>query len=89
MQKINRIISNNPRYGRYKKPLMAAGICGKARELSRGRFGVISFKNALLTLSVKNSSEAANLQLESENLIDELNKKIGRKAVERIRFKIV
>lgn len=88
MQKINKILAHNPRYGRYKKPLEAAGICEAARGLSRGRFEVVSFNNALLTLSVKNSSEAANLQAESQNLIDELNKKIGKKAVERIRFKI-
>lgn len=88
MDNINNFMRHNPRYNRFKKPLEAAKICDEARALACGRFGVISFRAGLLSLSVGSSSAAANLSAESQNIIDELNKKIGYKAVERVRFKI-
>lgn len=88
MKHIKYYLSNNPRYSRYKKPLEAAHVCDMARRQANGRFGVVSFRRGLLTLSVESPAAAANLNADSEKIIKELNKKIGHKAVERLRFKI-
>lgn len=89
MKKISDFLRYNPRYKRYQKPLEAARICEAARALADGRFGVISFRGGLLSLSVGSSAQAANLSAESEKIINELNKKIGQNIVERLRFKVV
>ena len=79
---------HNPKYKAYQKPLEAAKICEVARDYSNGRFEVISFRAGLLTIGVSSSSEAANLQAESQKIIDEINSKLGENSVKRIRFKI-
>lgn len=87
-KRINNILTRNPRYARLQKPLEAAKVCDIARKLANRRFGVISFKNGLLTLAVNSSAQAGNLQAESQEIIEEINQKIGERRVERIRFKI-
>jgi predicted nucleic acid-binding Zn ribbon protein len=88
LDKINKIIGRGGKYNKLRKPLEAAEVCGVSRGLSQGRFEVISFKNGLLTVGVANSSEAANLQMESQKIIELINKKCGKKAILNIRFKI-
>lgn len=88
MRRINKILTENPRYRRFQKPLEAARVCEAAREIARHRFGAVSFKNGLLTLSVQSTNQAANLQSEKYLIIEKINKKIGKRAVEKIRFKI-
>ncbi len=88
MEHINKFISNNIKYKRYEKPLRAANVCNIARKQADGRFGVISFRQGLLRLSVKSSPQAASLRAESEKIIAEINKEIGNEAVKEIRFKI-
>lgn len=88
MKKVRQILSDNPRYNRYKKPLEAANICDVARAEGKGRFGVISYSRGTICLSVNSPAEAANLQAESQKIIDELNQKLGQEIVKRVRFKI-
>lgn len=88
MKKISQFISGNPRYNRFKKPLEAANVCDSARALANGRFTIVSFRTGLLTLSVSSPAEMQNLQSDSEEIISEVNKKLGRKLVEKIRYKI-
>jgi len=88
LDKFNKIISRGGKFAKLQRPLEAAEICDAARSLSLARFEVISFRQGLLTLAVANSSEAANLQMESQKIIASINKKCGKKAVTNIRFKI-
>jgi len=88
MKKISHFISHNPRYTRYKKPLEAAQVCQAARVVGEGRFGVISYRQGLLSLSVESPSQAANLSAESVKIISSINQKLGSKVVERLRFKV-
>jgi len=46
------------------------------------------FKNKVLTIKVTNSSWAQELMFEQKNIIDLINKKLGKKLVERIQFRI-
>ncbi|OGD57082.1 hypothetical protein A2V71_02270 [Candidatus Berkelbacteria bacterium RBG_13_40_8] len=88
MKKIDHFLRHNPKYSRLQKPLEAARICDAARKEARGRFEVVSFKQGLLTVGVSDSSQAANLQAESQMIINEINEKVGERAVKNIRFKI-
>lgn len=88
MKKIDHDFRHNPRYLKLRKPLEAAEVCDTARSLAQGRFEVVSYKQGLLTLAVSNSSEAGNLQIESQKIIDDINTKIGQEKVKNIRFKI-
>lgn len=88
MKKIHQILSDNPRYNRYKKPLEAANICDVARAEGKGRFGVISYSRGTICLSVNSPAEAANLQAQSDELISKINQKLGEQIVKRVRFKI-
>lgn len=89
LKKINKIMGDNPRFKRFQKPLEAANVCQAARALGKGRFEVISFRGGLLTLAVSSGAQASNLQAESETLISEINEKLGKKMVERVRFRVV
>lgn len=82
-------LNHNAKYIKLSKPLKAAAVCDTARQLAQGRFDTISFNDGLLTLGAKTSGEANNLQLESAQIIDSINNKLGSNEVERIRFKIV
>ena len=89
LDKISRIIGHNDKLKRIQKPLEAAAICEAARSVASGRFGIQSFKNGLLTLEVTTSAAAANLHAQQSQIIDEINKKLGKDIVEKVRFKIV
>ena len=88
MKHIKNYFDHEPKYNKLRKPLEAAEVCDAARLLANGRFEVISFRQGLLTLSVSNSSQAANLQMETQKIIDKINTKIGQEKVREIRFKI-
>ena len=88
MDHINKHFRQIPRYARLQKPLEAANVCDTVRSLANGRFGVISFKAGLLTLSVPSSSAANNLQMETYQIQKELNLKLGKEIVSKIRIKI-
>lgn len=89
MENIKKHLSSIPKYSALRKPLEAAGVCETARAVAKGRFSIVSFKNGLLTVGVTSSAEAMNLQAESPVIIKKINDKIGREAVEKIRYKIV
>ena len=89
MKKINEFLKHNPKYLRLQKPLKAARVCKAAQGYSNGRFGIISFREGVLSLSCRTSAEASNLQMDSQKIIDEINKKIGEQTVEKLKFKLI
>lgn len=91
MKKLSRILGDNPRYRRLQKPLEAAEVCDRARQVSEGQyhaFSIISYRGGLLTMGVGSSFEAANLQAQTSEIIEKINEKIGEEKVKRIRFRI-
>lgn len=88
MRKISNIFGNNPRYTKMQKPLEAAEVCDAARVIAKGHYEIISYKNGLLTLGCSSPMIAQELQSKSLDIMASINKKLGRTAVERIRFKI-
>lgn len=64
----------------------AAQICFYAEELNNGRYGVISFSRGILKVSVGSSPAASELEIQKEELIDEINKRLGLEAVKALRI---
>ena len=89
MDKISGFLSGNPKYQRLSGPLRAAQVCDAARVLANDRFGVLSFHDGLLTLTVESSAAGANLQFEMADIINQINEKIGRDLVKKIRFNVI
>lgn len=89
MDKIKKFLSTNIKYTRLAKPLEAAAVCEVARAVGEGRFSVLSFRDGLLTVGTQNSGAAANLQMESDSIVKEINAKLDHELVKKIRFKIV
>lgn len=88
MDNINNFIRRNPKYNALSKPLTAAKVCDAARTCIDTRASVISFRDGLLTLGVEDSSQANNLQAESDSIIKKINQKLGHVLVRKLRFKI-
>lgn len=89
MDKISKFLSADSKYTKLSGPLQAAHVCDAARAVARSRFMVVSFADGMLTVATENSSAAANLQMESAQIIIEINHKLGQDLVQRLRFKII
>jgi len=88
MDHINKHFDHIPKYFRLQKPLQAADVCGKARELADGQYDVISFNDGLLTLSTTSSAAASNLRMKTFEIQNEINEKLGKELVKKVRIKI-
>jgi len=88
MENIKKIINRQSKLRRYQKPLEAAEVCQIAAEVGEGRFDAISFKNGLLALACASTMQAAILQPETEEIIKNINARLGENKVKKIRFKI-
>ena len=88
MENIKKIINQQSKLRRFKKPLEAAEICKIANQISHDRYQTISFSKGLLTVAVSSSAAAASLQAERASIVGKINQKIGESKVKKIRFKI-
>jgi predicted nucleic acid-binding Zn ribbon protein len=61
-----------------------------SKEMNIGRsVGPQMFKGGVLTISCSSSAEASNLNLIKERIKIEINKKLERKEIKKIQFRIV
>jgi predicted nucleic acid-binding Zn ribbon protein len=88
MDKIGKILGGESRLKRFQKPLEAANVCQAAATCVDARYNIISFKNGLLTVAVRSSAEAANLQMKSGQILECINKKLGKDLVKKLRYKV-
>ena len=65
---------------------VASQICFYASEYGSGSFEATSFSKGILKLSCKSSIDAGEVQMMSEEIIDFVNKKIGKNIVSKIRI---
>lgn len=75
----------NQEFGRR---LLAATVTNAANELSQGRFKAVTFRAGALTLEVASGAARYVLQPELPELISAINTKLGRPAVQRIKFRL-
>lgn len=87
-QKIDQLLDKQTRkYGVYNQA-EASRICFEAQKIYKDLFRPLSFKNGVLTILVKNSIKAQEIQLQSHKIIEKINKKIGSPAVKRLKFRV-
>ena len=65
---------------------VSSQICFYANEWGKDRFDAISYSRGVLKLSVRDSIDAGEVQMESEEIISYVNSKMGRDIVKRIRI---
>lgn len=65
---------------------VASQICFYASEYGTGSFEATSFSKGVLKLSCKDSMVAGEVQMMSDQIIDFVNKKMGKEIVSRIRI---
>lgn len=65
---------------------VASQICFYASEYGKGSFVATSFSKGVLKLNCADSIDAGEVQMMSEEIIDFVNKKMGKKIVARIRI---
>lgn len=76
--------------------IKAAGVCDLCDKIISGKFGgdfaekckAIKFKNGELSVAVLSSVFAQEMEMEKYEIIEAINKEIGRNIVERIKFEI-
>ena len=86
MEKLDKILRESLAKKGFAGTAESAQICFYAGKWEKMRLTPISFSKGTLKVSVMSSSEASELQMQSEELIDFLNKKIGRKIVRYLRI---
>lgn len=86
MERIDKILRQSLAKKGLAGSAQSAQICFYAEKWERMPLKPISFSGGVLKVSAMSSSEASELQILSEELIDYLNKKTGRKAVKRLRI---
>lgn len=86
MDKLNKILMESLAKKGIAGTAQSAQICFYAEKWEKIHLAPISFSKGVLKVSVKSSSEASELQMLSEDLIDYLNTKIGRKIVRNLRI---
>lgn len=64
-------------------------MCEQAQALAHGRFNVISFRAGLLTLAVSSSAQAADVHMQSTEIISSINQKLNQELVKKIRYKLI
>jgi len=86
MDHINKILHHSLS----KKGLMgvatSAEICFWAEKLGNGSFKPISYSRGILKVSVSSAPAASELQIKQEDIITQINQKIGRDIIKQIRI---
>jgi hypothetical protein len=81
---LQKIIAKKNYYALYESSL----ICGKAKEVVEKIMGrnatIISFKNGVLKIKSVDNFYDNEIRSHRYNIIEDLNKKIGRPAIKRI-----
>lgn len=70
------------------KQLHAAYICSVAQQVIGDEARVVSFRNGTLVLAVPSSPQAANIQIQSAQIIVSINQKLGAELISQLRFRV-
>lgn len=88
MKKISQILPARLKHYNLDKAATSALVCNTALEISQSKFVPVSFRDGLLTLRVENSQQSVQLRFKTPQIIEEINYKLGRKVVQKLRIKV-
>lgn len=86
MEKLDKILRHRLAQRGLSETAEGAQICFLVEKWGKSHCQPISFSKGVLKVSTASSSEASELQMEAEQLIEYLNKKMGKKIVQRVRI---
>jgi len=86
MEKLDKILASALAKKKLSGTVRSAQICFYADEWGNGRFQAISFSRGILKVAVNSSPAASELEIQKENLIENLNKRLGNKVVHSVRI---
>lgn len=95
-ERIDKFLQRTIRKYGIGEQVQAAQVCNAYNETIRKLKGKTSlkktkplyFRNETLTIHCATSSWAQELQMDEQNIINLVNKKLGKNLVERIRFRV-
>lgn len=85
---ISQILSRRLNAMGLSKQFNAARICAVADKAGGGEFGAISYKNSVLKIHVDSGARAHLVKLREKEILQDINKKLGKEAVKRLVFDI-
>jgi len=86
MEKLDKILMSALAKKKLSGTVRSAQICFYADEWGDGRFQAISFLRGVLKVSVNSSPAASELEIQKEDLIDSVNKRLGQNSVRSVRI---
>ena len=87
-EEIKNILSRNLARKGLLKAAYSANVCALAKDVGKGDFEPISFRDGVLKLSVDSAAKAHLIKMQELSFIDQINEKIGSKIVNKITYKI-
>ena len=89
MEKLNKLLLPSLAKKGLARQAVSAQICHYALEWSENGIKPISFDKGVLKIGTTSSSQASEFQMRQEELIDYIDKKIGKKVVRAVRFVLI
>jgi len=86
MERLNKIIKQSLAKRSLSLTAQAAQICFYAEKWGSGRLSAISFSKGVLKVSVNSSPAASELEMSKHDLIESVNKKLGKELVKQVRI---
>ncbi|PIS08100.1 hypothetical protein COT78_00160 [Candidatus Berkelbacteria bacterium CG10_big_fil_rev_8_21_14_0_10_43_13] len=88
MEKLDKILMSALAKKKLSGTIRSAQICFYANEWGKGRFEAVSFLRGVLKVSVNSSPAASELEIQKEELIDSVNKRLGQNSVRSVRIMV-
>ena len=89
MEKLNKLLLPSLAKKGLARQAVSAQICHYALEWSKNGIKPISFNKGVLKIGTTSSSQASEFQMRQDELIDYIDKKIGKKVVRAVRFVLI
>ncbi|MBI2263516.1 DUF721 domain-containing protein [Candidatus Berkelbacteria bacterium] len=67
------------------EPVLAERVCAAANQVAKGQFQASKFRGGVLSVKVPNSSFAQQVQLRERTWLLQINRKLGRDLVQKIK----
>lgn len=85
MEKLDKILMAALAKRKLSGTVRSAQVCFYADEWANGRFHSVSFSRGILKVSVNSSPAASELEMQKEELIEHLNRRLERDLVKVVK----
>lgn len=86
MKKVGELLISSMAKKGLAREAIGAEVCFFADGWGKHSFRSVSFSRGILKVSVASSSAAQELQMKEEEIVNYLNKKMGKEIVKRVRI---